>query len=211
MITTNNSAQAEQPLQLKPVEKRAVKLRIVGTAPLIQHKFSEKSKRAMREKQAGKKLKTREIRDPKQEGEDAAYRTDSGEYGVPAMAIKGALITAAHKDIGVAKTLVQKAIFIRCTDRGGILRMNCSEPDIREDTVVIGSGTTDLRYRPYFYEWSVDCEFVIDAGLLQVGDLVNLVERAGFGVGIGEWRPDKGGEYGRFEIDTTRPVEHEGL
>jgi len=34
-----------------------------------------------------------------------------------------------------------------------------------------------------------------------------LIDRAGLSVGIGEWRPEKGGEYGRFKIDDTVPVE----
>jgi hypothetical protein len=28
-----------------------------------------------------------------------------------------------------------------------------------------------------------------------------MIERAGFGVGIGEWRPEKDGDYGRFRVD----------
>jgi hypothetical protein len=30
---------------------------------------------------------------------------------------------------------------------------------------------------------------------------LKLIDRAGFGCGINEWRPQTGGEYGRFRID----------
>jgi hypothetical protein len=61
-------------------------------------------------------------------------------------------------------------------------------------------GAADLRYRPQFDQWSVDINIEYDADLLQQGDIVNLIDRAGFGVGVGEWRPEKGGEFGRFAV-----------
>ena len=134
------------------------------------------------------------------------YRTSKGEPGVPAMAIKSDIINAAHKDIGIEKTLVRKALFLRCGE-DVIPFDKYDEPTIREDCVRVGQGSADLRYRPEFKRWAVSLEFEIDAGLLQVKDLVNLVDRAGFGVGICEWRPEKGGEYGRFEVDLTSPID----
>jgi hypothetical protein len=192
-------------LRIAPIKKLHVGLRIIGTSPLIQHNWDEKSKRQMREKHAGKKSKTREVRDPQAEAEAACYLTGDDKHGVPAMAIKKAILTAAHKDLGLARTTVQKALFLICPD-DKILHMDCNEPEMREDTVRVGNNSTDLRYRPCFTRWSVDVEFEIDNELLQVEDLLNLIDRAGFGVGIGEWRPEKSGEYGRFEVDRTHKI-----
>ena len=197
------------PAKLKPIKKVRVRMRIVGTSPLIQHAWDEKAKQMMRDKHAGKKSKNRDIRDPQGEGERAAYYTEDGKYGIPAMALKSAVIGAAHKDIGVEKTLVRKALFLECRDRNSVLVMDCDEPEIREDCVRVGMGSTDLRYRPYFYRWAVDVAWEVDRELLTVEDLINLVNRAGFGVGIGEWRPEKGGDFGRFEVDATQPVSEE--
>lgn len=71
---------------------------------------------------------------------------------------------------------------------------------MREDFVRVGSGAVDLRYRPEFREWRCifHCEY--DADLLRKDDVKNLVDKAGFGVGVGEWRPEKGGDYGRFRF-----------
>jgi len=38
---------------------------------------------------------------------------------------------------------------------------------------------------------------------------VKLVDCAGLTVGIGEWRPEKGGEYGRFRINHEIPIDVE--
>ena len=69
--------------------------------------------------------------------------------------------------------------------------------------VRVGIGSTDLRYRPYFYDWSCEISFEIDSELLTVGDLTALVDRAGFGVGILEMRPECGKDFGRFRVDTS--------
>jgi hypothetical protein len=198
-------------VSLPPIKRCLVALRIRGISPLIQHQWSEKALREIREKHAGKKTKNRDVRNPEEEGRNAAYRTDDGKYGVPALAIKSSMIGAAHKDIGIEKTLVKKALFIICEDSKKVLSMDCDEPVITEDPVRVGSGSTDLRYRPYYHRWTVDVQFEIDKELLQVKDLVNLIDRAGFGVGIGEWRPEKGGEYGRFEVDRSVPVEEKDV
>lgn len=203
----NGDGKEKESVSLKPILKKKIRMRIVGVSPLIQHQWGKKAVDAMRQKHAGKKTKTREVRDPEQEGREAMYVTQNGEPGVPALAIKKACISAAHKDIGIEKTLVRKALFILTDDPNKIIPMECSEPVIKEDPVRVGQGSTDLRYRPYFYEWAVIITWEIDAELLQVGDLINLVDRAGFGVGLNEWRPEYGGEYGRFKVDQTYPIE----
>lgn len=198
---------AKQVVNIRPIQRMRVKLRIAGTSPMIQHAWDEKAKEMMRAKHGGKKTKTREIRNPEEEGKAAAYRTKKSKYGIALTALKSSIIGAAHKDLGIEKTLVRKSLFICCDDPNNVIEMKCSEPVIQEDNVRVGQGSADLRYRPYFYEWSVVVTFEIDAELLKVDDLVALVDRAGFGVGIGDWRPEKGGEFGRFKVDTTFPVE----
>jgi hypothetical protein len=191
---------------LKPIVRSVMKFRIKGTSPLITHQWDEKAKRAMREKQAGKKTKTREVRNPDQEAAAAIYRTASGDYGVPGLALKAAIINAAHKDLGVEKTLVRKALFLRTDDPNKVIPLIAGEPSIREDMVRVGMSQTDMRYRPQWDEWSIDVEFEIDAELLKPEDVITLVNRAGFGVGICEWRPEKGGEFGRFTVDETHGI-----
>lgn len=194
--------EAEEFVKLKPINTRQMRCVIKGTSPLIQHKWSEKALIMMREKGSGKKTKDREARNPEAESEAATYRDSSGNYAIPVLALKSAIISAAHKDIGIEKTLVRKALFIK-SNPDMMLPMQCSEPVTREDSVRVGQGSADLRYRPQFDDWSVEFTVEIDADLLQPSDVVNLIDRAGFGVGIGEWRPEKGGEYGRFQVETV--------
>jgi hypothetical protein len=192
-------------LQLKPIVPKTISFWIRGTSPLIQHAWSEKGLRQMRMTAAERKKQPKVARDPESEADAAMHKMEDGSPGFPMLAFKAALISAAHKDLGIEKTLVKKSLFLPSAyyEKGLIGQLEGSEPVIREDIVRIGQNQTDLRYRPEFDQWRVNVIVQIDSDLLNEQDVINLVNRAGFSVGIGEWRPEKGGEYGRFEFDTS--------
>lgn len=194
-------------IDLQPINRKRISFWIRGTSPLIMHKWSDKAKKEMRDKQQlGKKTKERELKNPEDEARNATHYTRDGHYGISGMAFKNALVNAAHKDLGITKVLVRKAIFLVTSDPGRILPIESDPPTVREDFVRVGNGSADLRYRPEFNNWRCYIELEVDADLIQENDIINLVNRAGFGVGIHEWRPEKDGEYGRFEVDDTEVV-----
>lgn len=198
------SKKTEAPLLITPVNLTKLSFWVTGTSPLITHNWSEKSLRMLRMTAAERRKVPKTGRDPKKEAMSAAYYTENGNYGIPAMAVKSAMIEVAHKDTGLAKTVVRKALRFR---KAGVIEMECNEPRIREDIVRVGAGQTDIRYRPEFSEWSANIEMHFDSDLLSENDVLNLVDRAGFSVGIGEWRPEKNGEFGTFEVDRSRPID----
>ena len=195
-------------VSLKRIKRCIVDVSIKSNSPIIMHKWSEKAKLMIREKQQkGKKTKERELKDPQEEATNCLHVTSTGEIGVPAVAIKAAMINVAHKDLGIEKTLVRKSLFIMCDDISGVIPFSeATEPHVREDMVRVGMGSTDMRYRPQIDTWKANLSFEIDAELMQVSDLLVLLERAGFGAGLLEWRPEKGGEFGRFELDADVPL-----
>ena len=185
--------------KLKGVRPQSMTVVLEGISPMVQHQWSEKAKKAMLDKKQGKKTKNREPCDPETEFIAAAYKTAGGKYAIPATAVKKAIITAAHKDLGIEKTLVKKSLFV-LADETGMIELDCGEPTMRQDVVRVGMGSTDLRYRPEFAEWCVTAEIQYDAENLRTDDIVTLLDRAGFGVGLGEMRPERGGDYGRFRV-----------
>jgi hypothetical protein len=196
-------------ISLKPINQKQITFTISGTAPMVQHQWSAKAKKMMRDKKTGVsgKTKNRDACVPEEEMQEATYLTADGEYSIPAMAFKTSLITAAHKDIGIEKTMVRKSIFIKCDDSNGNLPIECEPPIMREDMVRVGAGSADMRWRPEFREWSCEITALIDVDNLPVESLINLVNRAGFGVGLCEMRPEKGKDFGRFEVDATKPIQ----
>jgi hypothetical protein len=184
---------------------------VVGTSPLITHKFSEKAKRQMLDAMQGNRT-PKQPKDPQAEFEAAAYRLDDGGYGAPAIAFKSATVSAARffgkevSMVGLRQTLFFGGEFSKAEGQL-MVRIEGSEPTMREDVVRVGNGGTDLRYRPFFAEWSATLEVTYVASMLTRASVLSLIEAGGLGVGVGEWRPEKKGDMGTYQIDPSREVE----
>lgn len=192
-------------VKLGRIKKTQVVVNVTGTTQLVQHKFDEKSRKQILDKKLGKKSRKREKSDPKAEYEAAMHLTADGKYGIPVSAVKCALINAAHKDIGIEKTLVKKGVYLICHDPNGVIEMQCSEPIMREDPVRVGMGGTDLRWRPQFDNWSATIEAELTDMFMDQETFVNLLDLAGSAAGLCENRPEKGGDWGRFEVERSEP------
>lgn len=196
-------------VDVQRIQTTKVKIPIRGTTPLIVHRFSEKAKKAMLDAMQGKKS-PKQAKDPEAEYEAAFYRLKDGErYGFPAIGFKQAMVSATRffgKDVSMV--LVRQTVFVHGEEgEDQPLIPIDGTPHMREDVVTVGRGGHDLRYRPEFPEWSatVPVEFV--TATFTLDSVVSLIEAAGLGVGVGEWRPEKNGDFGQFTVDTTRDME----
>lgn len=184
-------------IQLPELKQRKIVIKVVGSSSLITHPFSEKALKSIEDKQGGKaKAGKHAARNPEQEYHDSMYIREDGSYGFPAIGFKGAVVTAAN-DAGIQKVLARRAFHV--VD-GELVKID-GEPSMRTDRVIIGMGTTDVRYRAEFKSWSADIPIVFNEGVISLEQLVNLFRIAGFGVGIGEWRPERNGIHGTWEVE----------
>ena len=78
---------------------------------------------------------------------------------------------------------------------------------MREDMVRIGMGVADMRYRAEFWPWHAELEISYNTRALSLEQIMNLLNTAGFGVGIGEWRPERDGDKGRFHCANDEEIE----
>ena len=60
--------------------------------------------------------------------------------------------------------------------------------------------TPDMRTRAIFPECCCTIDIQYEANLLKQNQILNLLAAAGMIVGIGDWRPQKGGSYGTWEL-----------
>lgn len=205
---------AEQ-IQIQAIESETILVPIAGTTPLIVHNFSEKSKRQMLEAQQGKKS-LKETRDPEAEYLAAFYRIvgEDGEerYGFPVTAFKAATVGAARFWKGLKMTELRQFMFMHGIYTSGDPQQLVEikgEPHMREDVVRLGgmSRSADLRYRPEFPEWTTTLKVTYVKSALSRESVLSLIDAGGMGIGVGEWRPEKKGEFGTFAVDQSKEIE----
>ena len=72
--------------------------------------------------------------------------------------------------------------------------------NMRTDFVRLNGSSADIRYRPEFKKWFANIPIEYNAAVVSAEQLTAMLEVAGRGVGLGDWRVEKGGGYGRFKI-----------
>ncbi len=212
--TNGTSAVQEKPteevatIQLDRIAAETILVPIIGTTPLITHRFSEKAKRQMLDAMQGRKS-PKVAKDPAAEFEAAKYKFDDGGEGIPVIAFKAAAVGGARFYHGVTMTQIKQFLFFRGetgVDGQSLARLE-AESRMREDVVRVGRGGTDLRYRPEYPEWKTTLTVTYVTAALTRNSVLSLIDAGGMGIGVGEWRPEKGGDFGTFQIDSSRNVE----
>ena len=183
-----------QVITLNPPRVETVQIEVVGTASLICHRWSEKAKKQMLDKQTKAARTAKTAKDPKKDFEESLYAHPDGGYGFPSVAFKAAAVRAGtYSDMKM--TFLRGAFHVS----GELVKIS-GEPSMREDMVRLPSRVADIRHRGEFKEWSATVPLQVNTSALSVEQLANLFVIAGFAVGVGEWRPERNGQYGRFEV-----------
>lgn len=186
-------------IAVAPLNVVELKVTIKGTMPMIQHQMSEKARKQLLELQMKKVHKKKEPRDPEKEYKDSVYRDSKGNVAFPASGVKKAIVGAARYVDGVTMTMLKGALFV-VGDSQDLIPVQYKEMVKREDWVRLSNGSTDLRYRAELHDWSMDLVIQFDGDVFSAEQIVNLVNRAGFHSGLGEWRPNRDGNFGKFEV-----------
>ena len=188
-------------VNIEGLKRNEVTISIKGTAPLIVHKFAEKAKKMMLDKQMKKAVNGKEAKDPEADYQGSIYYFDDGKRtGFPAVGFKAAMVRAG-KQLGHAMTDLRGMFFV-LPDEGDLVEIH-GEHRMREDMVRLNGGTADIRFRAEYPVWGADLTIQYNANAISAEQIAKLLEVAGFACGIGEWRPEKSntGSYGLFHID----------
>lgn len=192
------AAAVSSTITLPRFDLRTMTIKLVGDAPLICHAWSHKARTEMLNKQMKKAKQAKEAKDPEQDFKDSLYPYPGGGYGFPTVAFKAAAVDACSHVDGITKVEARGAFHIN----GELLKI-IGEPTLREDMVRVGMGTADIRFRGQFDPWAVVVPIRYNAGVLSHEQIIHLFTIAGFGIGIGEWRPQRDGMYGLFHVSNT--------
>lgn len=202
-------------IELPPLDIQRIDIPIIGEAPLICHAWSKKAREEMLAKQMKKSRSGRTAKDPWMDFCESLYWLDdmpatpteadvtTGRFGFPSVAFKAAAITAVTTIGSMTKVLARQCFHVV----GEFVPILGPPPSMREDMVRVGMGTADIRFRGEFNPWAAILPIQFNAGVLSAEQVLTLFHTGGFGVGIGDWRPEKDGVSGRFRIANAGEME----
>lgn len=199
-------------ITLPPIDIKLMEVTVIGDSPLIVHAWSQKAKLEMLGKQMKQAKGAKEAKNPVSDFESSLYRLADGGYGFPSIGFKAAAVTACTSVAGITKIAARQAFHILGEDvdvvgayegtsaRNNLVRIIGKPPTMREDMVKVGMGTADLRYRGEFADWHAKLLVRYNANVLSESQILNIINVAGFAVGVGEWRPERDGMSGMFRV-----------
>lgn len=171
---------------------------IVGRTNLLVKRFDEKTQQGIEEAQQGVAKRKKEPRVPQEEFERARIRDTQGRDCVRVIWFKKGM-AAMGGYFGIPRGNVEQGVYIV----GDLVPIKSKKPVLRTDRVRVGQGgmaKTSVAYRPEFADWSCQLRIGFDASVITPHQVISLLSHAGSKNGIGEWRPQKGGDFGRFDV-----------
>lgn len=206
---------AKKEITIPAIDIKHITLKLVGITPLIEHKWTVKAKKMILDKEMGKaKTKGHDIKNPVADFMDSLYwisdepeeKTEKAfskavengaKFGFPTVAFKASAVAAGYRT-GVTKDRVSMNGAFHID--GTLAEIHSVPPHMREDMVRVGMGSADIRYRAEFKNWWVELNIKYNAGAITPEQICNLFNLGGFACGVGEWRPEKGGQNGMYAV-----------
>ena len=203
----------EGAVAIKPPNFKRAVIKIAGTAPYVQHKFSAKAKATIiATQEAGSQSSKGRKRDPKDFDavyEAAKHVSREGWCGIPAPAFRNAMISACRV-VGFKMTIAKLSLFVEADgfDREDGTPLVRIQGDPRKHIAYArnDNGSVDIRARPMWEKWHAAVRLRWDGDQFSASDVVNLMSRVGAQVGVGEGRADSknsaGIGWGHFEVQS---------
>lgn len=187
---------------------KTIEVSIKGVTPLMLCRFQEQSEQP---KASRNVLVNRGT--PREQADKAAYRDKENRFYFPGAAISRMLREAGsnHKMRGSRKSakfvvpaavrITEDAILIRNGD--GKKLATDFEVDSRPVVIPATKGRI-MAHRPRWDCWSASFTIVINDEILPVEFVNQLLVEASQQIGVGAFRPEKGGPFGTFLVESWK-------
>ena len=195
------------------------RIRIRGVSPIITHNgaagldsrsAANVEKAQIAKKRGSNRTEADEVRLRELECLTSLYLDEGGAPTLPEAAFRSNIEAAARtlrQGPQVREGLVVEAVEVFDYDRG----LGSSAEELARSVqftvgVRVGQGRV-LRTRARFDEWAATIRVDVDPELVDREQLLTWLDIGGRRLGVGDWRPQKSGQYGRFEVEAIEPVE----
>jgi hypothetical protein len=184
---------------------KTVNLVITGVSPILINRFKEQDEVV----EAVKKSTKKDYGTPRAQAEATAYRDDkSKKIWIPTTWITGAIKTVASDYKLPSSRKSVKSVSGGCiipADEKAYFKENYKVKDVEVDSrPVVIQRARIMRHRARLEKWSVETTLEIDETIIPVSDVHAILIDAGKRAGMGDFRPQKGGPFGRFHITSWK-------
>jgi hypothetical protein len=181
-------------------------IRIDGTSPLLMCRFSEQAEQSVPGGAGADAPRPvhHKAATPREIAETLCYRLPDGQLYIPASAVQRAFVEAAadFKHRGKRQSLkYQAGAAFLCTSDVLLFEPPLFEfeVDSRPVTITATKGRV-MRHRPRIEKWSLRFTATLEDDLISSDTARAILTHAGRIKGIGDFRPEKRGPFGRFAI-----------
>ena len=175
-------------------------MRLVTTSPMLMHRWGQKSFIEMLHKMVKGVAMPRGHKDLTADYEQSWYRNEQGVLCVPCRMLKAAFVEGAMGTDGmVTKADIKRQLrVVGHTTRLVLPKGQAMSMDVR---IADNNGSKDIRARAVIPAGATMDILLSFSPLLPVDKAVAVVGAAGEIIGLCDWRPDRGGDFGTFRID----------
>ena len=181
-----------------------------GTAGLDTRSPAKIEMAEIARKRASNRTATDDARFRELECQTSLWLNEGGAPTVPETAIRSCIETAARKlkqgpQVREGLIVTEIVSFDYDQERYGATIDELGK--VAQFTVpVVIQRNRVMKTRAMFDEWSVTFRLDTDPELVDETQLAAWLDIAGRRIGLGDWRPEKSGKYGRFETVSIREV-----
>lgn len=180
-----------------------IKVTIEGKTPLLMHAFTDEAAMAATNGTRAAVVGNRGT--PREQAEKFLYRSPTGEIVMPQPNLFRCIMDAGKFfKAGKSKVTTQKSSLIpSCVELGEVYYpLDHTQPwGVDSRPVRIPStGGRILAYRPCFPDWRISFVILLDDSVMDASLLRDIVDKAGSAIGLGDFRPDCKGPFGKFRV-----------
>lgn len=189
-----------------------IKVTIEGKTPLLMHAFTDEA--AMTATNGTRASVIGNKGTPREQAEKFIYRSPDGAIVIPQPNLLRCIMDAGKFfKAGKSKVTTQKSSLIpSCVDLPEVYYPLDHEHPWEVDTRPVripSTGGRILAHRPMFSDWRIAFMLLLDDSVMSATLLRDIVDKAGSAIGLGDFRPDCKGPFGKFRVIRWEVSENE--
>ncbi len=190
------------------MEMQKVAVTIEGQTPLLMNRFTDEAEIKLN---SGTSTVARGDKGtPREQAERTAYKDSKGNLFIPGPNLFRAIIDAGkfHKH-GKSKVTTQKSTLVTAAMALSaiVIPLNTKAFEVDSRSVVIpATGGRIMKHRARLDKWAMTFDLEVDTTMFSVGFARTLLDDAGKRIGLGDFRPDRKGPFGKFNVTKWKEV-----